>query len=53
MVIDYELLTKQREFLLDYPWGKFPEEVDGIVNLIDAILDQVHDLTNDSEEEEE
>ena len=49
MILDYELLTKQRNFLLDYPWGKFPEEVDGIVNLIDAILDQVHDLTNDSE----
>jgi len=52
MVIDYELLTKQRNFLLGYPWrdAKFPEEVDGIINLLDAILDEVHDLTNDSEE---
>jgi len=35
-----ELLRKQREFLLDYPWGEFPEEVDGILNLIDDLIDE-------------
>lgn len=54
MVIDYELLTKQRNFLLGYPWrdAKFPEEVDGIINLLDAILDQVEDLTDEIGEED-
>lgn len=41
IVIDYELLTKQRNFLLAHPWGdEFPEEVDGIINLLDALLDK-------------
>ena len=53
MVIDYELLTKQRDFLLAYPWrDKFPEEVDGIINLLDALLDEVHDLTDEIGEED-
>ena len=39
--IDVELLRKQRNFLLEYPWrdAKFPEEVEGVVNLLDSILD--------------
>lgn len=53
MVIEYELLTKQRNFLLEYPWrDKFPEEVDGIINLLDALLDQVHDLIDEIGEED-
>lgn len=39
--IDVELLRKQRNFLLGYPWrdAKFPEEIEGLVNLLDEILD--------------
>ena len=40
MSIDYKLLIKQRDFLLEYPWrGKFPEEIAGIVNLLDSMID--------------
>lgn len=41
MDIDVELLRKQRNFLLEYPWREnvFPEEVDGVINLLDHILD--------------
>lgn len=39
--IDYSLLEAQRNFLLEYPWPKsFPEEVEGLLNLLDAILDE-------------
>ena len=38
--IDVPLLRKQRNFLLEYPWTEeFPEEIDGIINLLDHILD--------------
>lgn len=38
--IDLPLLRKQRDFLLEYPWrDSMPEEVDGIINLLDYILD--------------
>jgi hypothetical protein len=39
--IDVPLLRKQRDFLLEYPWREnaIPEEVEGLVNLIDHILD--------------
>ena len=46
--IDVPLLRSQRNFLLEYPWREdFPEEVDGVVNLLDAILDleEGYDLT--------
>lgn len=39
--IDVPLLRKQRDFLLEYPWREnaIPEEVDGLINLLDHILD--------------
>lgn len=39
--LDVPLLRKQRDFLLNLWWGKeFPEEIDGVVNLLDHLLDQ-------------
>lgn len=39
--IDYSLLEQQRNFLLEYDWSEsFPEEVEGLLNLLDAILDE-------------
>jgi len=39
--IDIPLLRKQRDFLLEYAWrdGVIPEEVDGLINLLDYMLD--------------
>ena len=39
--IDIELLRNQRNFLLEYPWREngIPEEVEGLINLLDHILD--------------
>lgn len=39
--IDVPLLRNQRDYLLNFPWkdGTPPEEVDGIINLLDYILD--------------
>ena len=38
--IDVPLLRKQRDFLLEYPWrDHMPEEVDGLINLLDYLLD--------------
>ena len=40
--IDYALLLEQRNFLLKYIWkdGKIPEEVEGVINLIETIYDE-------------
>lgn len=39
--IDVDLLREQIAFLDNYPWqGGMPEEVIGIVNLLDAVLDE-------------
>ena len=40
--INYDLLEQQRNFLLEYAWGgkEFPVEVEGLLNLLDAILDE-------------
>ena len=42
MRVDVPLLREQIAFLDNYPWrdGTMPEEVIGIVNLLDAILDE-------------
>lgn len=43
MRIDYDLLVTQRDFLLEYPWRDntdLPEEVDGLINLLDALIDE-------------
>ena len=39
--VDVDLLRKQRNFLLEYPWREngIPEEVEGLVNLLDHLLD--------------
>jgi len=44
--IDYDLLAKQTSFLLNYPWreGGIPEEIEGLLNLIDHIFDDYHDI---------
>ena len=40
-MIDTDLLRKQIQFLLDYPWrDRMPLEVEGIVNMLESILDQ-------------
>jgi hypothetical protein len=41
MNIDIELLRRQILFLLEYPWreGDMPEEVDGILHLLESVLD--------------
>jgi hypothetical protein len=32
-------LKEHRDFLLEYPWrGKFPQEVDGILNVLDYLI---------------
>lgn len=52
MNIDYELLKQQRDFLTSYPWHQktdFPQEIDGIINLLDTLLDQIH---NPNEQED-
>lgn len=47
MNIDYDLLKAQRKFLLEYPWSdSFPDEVEGLLNLLDAILDEYWDSGN-------
>jgi hypothetical protein len=40
--VDYALLLEQRNFLLKYIWkdGKIPEEVEGVINLIETIYDE-------------
>lgn len=42
MNIDTQLLREQIEYLVEYPWryGIFPNQVEGIVNMLEAILDQ-------------
>jgi hypothetical protein len=42
MRIDVTLLKEQIAFLDNYPWRNsvMPEEIIGIVNLLDAILDE-------------
>jgi len=42
MRIDVEQLRKQIEFLDSYPWreGYVPEEVEGVLHLLDAVLDR-------------
>ena len=42
MIIDIALLREQIEFLNSYPWreGYVPDEVEGIINLLDTVLDQ-------------
>ena len=42
MNIDTRLLREQIEYLVEYPWryGIFPNQVEGIVNMLEAILDQ-------------
>ena len=42
MKIDVDLLRKQIAFLDTYPWREplTPEEIVGITNLLDAILDE-------------
>jgi hypothetical protein len=42
MNIDAQLLREQIEYLVEYPWryGIFPNQVEGIVNMLEAILDQ-------------
>lgn len=41
MKVDVPLLREQRNFLLEYPWREngIPEEVEGVINLLDHILD--------------
>jgi hypothetical protein len=42
MRIDVSLLRKQIEFLDTYPWREehVPEEVEGVLHLLDAVLDE-------------
>jgi len=42
MNIDIELLRRQTLFLLEYPWleGVMPVEVEGVVSLLETILDK-------------
>jgi hypothetical protein len=42
MNVDTELLREQIEYLVDYPWkyGLFPNQIEGIVSLLESILDQ-------------
>ena len=39
-MIDKELLKEQYRYLVEYPWreGYVPEQVEGILNLIDSII---------------
>jgi hypothetical protein len=41
MRVDVDLLIRQREFILETFWNEkpFPELADGIVNLLDSIID--------------
>ena len=40
--VDVALLREQIAFLDSYPWrdGAMPEEIIGIINLLDAVLDE-------------
>lgn len=42
MNVDTELLRNQINYLVEYPWkyGLFPNQVEGIVNMLEAILDE-------------
>jgi hypothetical protein len=42
MNIDINLLRRQTLFLLEYPWreGVMPVEVEGVVSLLETILDK-------------
>ena len=42
MNVDINLLRRQILFLIEYPWsdGVMPVEVEGIVSLLEAILDK-------------
>ena len=50
MNIDVTLLKEQIAFLDNYPWKNavMPEEIIGIVNLLDAILDEKDKDDNES-----
>lgn len=42
MNVNVDMLRQQIEFLDKYPWreGFVPEEVEGVLNLLDTILDK-------------
>lgn len=42
MTIDKELLREQYNFLVSYPWREKhePQEITGILNLLEALLDE-------------
>lgn len=42
MNVDVELLRQQYDFLVNYPWHekREPEQVTGVLNLIEAILEK-------------
>lgn len=41
--LDIPMLKEQQQFLLEYPWreGHIPELMEGLIVLIDYILDEV------------
>jgi hypothetical protein len=43
MNVDTVLLREQIEYLVDYPWkyGLFPNQVEGIVNMLEHVLDEM------------
>jgi hypothetical protein len=43
MNVDTVLLREQIKYLVDYPWkyGLFPNQVEGIVNMLEHVLDEM------------